>query len=249
MPAPALPYDAFDELPVAYLEIDAKGVILRANRTALALLPHETDALVGETVWNIMAADETEMSRAAFFKIMASGENPSPIRRSFYTCTGEFRTFELHRSLIRDAQGRPAGIRTVSFDVTEAQIAHEETQQARQWLESVLASITEAVMVTDALGFVCFVNPAAEELVGWSAPELIGKVIEKALPRLSYTSADGNPLSYRTVLERRTKGVATLLDRERRELRVEISTSPVFDRDRGFTTGVVTVLRPAEDAR
>ena len=49
-------------------------------------------------------------------------------------------------------------------------------------------------------------------------------------------------------LESRTKGIATLLDRERRELRVEISTSPIIDKESGFTTGVVTLLRRVEEA-
>jgi hypothetical protein len=39
------------------------------------------------------------------------------------------------------------------------------------------------------------------------------------------------------------RGVAVLLDRERRELRVEIRSSPMADKERGFTTGVVNVLR------
>jgi PAS domain-containing protein len=57
--------------------------------------------------------------------------------------------------------------------------AHEKAHQARQWLESVLAPVAEAVIVTDALGFVRYANPAAEAMFGWSAQELIGRVIEK----------------------------------------------------------------------
>ena len=128
----------------------------------------------------------------------------------------------------------------VSFDVTAAQFAHEETRQARQWLESVLESISEAIIVTDALGFVRTVNPAAEELLGWKAKELIGKMVD--------TSGDQKSLTHRIALERRTKGIATVLDHARRELCVEISTSPIVDKESGITAGVASVLRRVEEA-
>jgi PAS domain S-box-containing protein len=142
----------------------------------------------------------------------------------------------------------PSGVRLVSFDVTAAQFAHEETRQARQWLESVLESISEAIIVTDALGFVRTVNPAAEELLGWKAKELIGKMVEEGLPQLSYTSGDQKSLTHRIALERRTKGIATVLDHARRELCVEISTSPIVDKESGITAGVASVLRRVEEA-
>jgi PAS domain S-box-containing protein len=240
--------DILEELPVAYIELNAEGLVMRANRAARASYPKDHGEITGKYLWNLMPAAEKEISRAAFFKIMEAGANPPPVKRTVYTSTGEFRTFEVHRSQIRDAQGIPAGVRMITFDVTEAQLAHEEAHQARLWLENVLASIAEAMIVTDAMGFLCFVNPAAEELLGCKAEDLIGKAIEEGLPMLSYTSADRRPLTHGIALEGRTKGIATVLDHARREMRVEISTSPIMDRANGNTTGVVSVLRRVEEA-
>jgi PAS domain S-box-containing protein len=242
--------DIIEELPVSYIELDAKGLVIRANRVARSLYPHEHGKFIGKILWDFMPAAEKESSRAAFFKIMESAEIPPPARRTIYTSGGDFRTFELHRSLMLDAEGRPAGIRMISFDVTETEAAHEEASQARQWLESVLESVADAVIVTDALGFVRTINPAAEQLLGWQAEELIGQVIEKGMPVLSYTpsSAEQKLLTHRIAVERRTKGVATVLDRDRRQLRVEISTSPIVDKVNGFTTGVVNLLRALDEA-
>jgi PAS domain S-box-containing protein len=134
----------------------------------------------------------------------------------------------------------------VSFDVTEAERANEEAFQSRLWLESVLESVSDAVIVMDALGFVRYLNPAAEFLSGWTSAELKGMVIEKGLPLLSYHSADSSELSFRIAIDRTSNGVAVLLDRNRKELKVEISTSPIVDKDKGYTIGVVSVLRPAK---
>ena len=38
-----------------------------------------------------------------------------------------------------------------------------------------------------------------------------------------------------------------MIDRERRELRVEINTSPVVDNENGFTIGVVSVMQRLSD--
>jgi len=50
-------------------------------------------------------------------------------------------------------------------------------------------------------------------------------------------------LTFNMALESRSRGIATFLDRERREVKVEISTSPVVDKSNGYTIGVVSVMQ------
>jgi len=238
--------DAIDQLPIAYVEIGGDGVITRSNRAARAMHSPAEEEIAGMHVWDFSPQGQAEADRKAFLEMMRSGVEPPKIRRSLYA-NGEFRTYELHRTLIRDAEGRAVGVRGVTFDVTEAENAHEEAHRARMWLESVLDSMTEAVVITDALGFIRSVNPATEALFGWTAEELKGKVIEKAFPLLEYFSESRVPLSFNMALHSGSRGIATLIDRERRELRVEISTSPVVDKENGFTIGVVSVMQRIGD--
>lgn len=242
-------YDPLDELPVAYVEIDAKGTIARASRLARSLHSKDCGELIGKTAWELMPTDEKEQSCAALMTAMQTGEDPPVARRSIFTSSGAFRVHELHRNLIRDSLGEPVGMRVVTIDVTEAHKAREEAERARAWLESVLSSMADAVIVTDALGFIRTVNAAAEELFGWPAAEMIGKAIERALPVLRFVSDDKAHLNFTMVLTSRTKGLATILDRERREVTVEISTSPILDKESGFTAGVVSAMRRAEEKR
>jgi len=239
-------FDAIEGLSLPYLEMDASGIITRANRATLALHPLEHGALLGRMAWDLMATDEKEQSCAAYFMFMESGEEPLPVLRSLYTRHGAFRTYQMHRSLMRDSDGRPVGMRMVCLDVTEARKELEEAQRVRKWLESIMESVSDAVIVTDALGFIRAVNPAAEELFGWKAKELTGKVIEKALPMLSFASEKSKELSFTMELTGHCKGLATMLDRERREVRVDITTSPIVDKENGITTGVVSVVRRVE---
>lgn len=241
-------FEAIDELPLPYIEIDASGIVTRANRFTNALHPDDQGELIGKMVWESMPLDEQEQNCAAYFSLMESGEDPPMARRSIYDRSGHFRIYELHRSLMRNEEGRPTGMRMVCVDVTEATKEMEEEHRVRLWLESVIASLTDGVIVTDALGFIRAVNPAAETLLGWKAAELTGKLIEKLLPVLSFVSSDETRLSFTMTLAGSCRGIATILDQQRRQLRVEIGTSPILNQENGFTEGVVTVLRRLNEA-
>jgi PAS domain S-box-containing protein len=235
--------DAIEELPVAYIEIDGTGKITRANRAAYALYPNDSGPLIGRLAWESMVHDEKQISRYTFFSSMESGEDPPVVRRTLYTSKGQYRIFELHRSIMRDTQGNATGLRVVSFDVTEAVEQHEEAHKARLWMESVLESVADPVLITDTLGQLLYVNPATERLTGWSSSELSGKMLETGMPVVSYHSNDGNAPDSFSILEKPTRGSATVLDRNHQPLRVELSSSPILDKVKGYTIGVVYILR------
>jgi PAS domain S-box-containing protein len=242
--------DPADELPLPYIEMDVNGVIIRANRATLALHPSEHGELIGNKAWDFMLAGEKEPSYTAYLSLMESGDDPAPVYRTLYDRSGKYRIYELHRKLIRDREGRPAGIRMVCVDVTESKKALEEEHRARLWLESVIASLADAVIVTDTLGFIRTVNAAAEELLGWKAEELIGRVIEERVQlRFDSSPASGNnPPGHRKTLEERFNGMALAINRDREEIKVEVGTSPIRDKENGSIIGVVSVLRKVRDA-
>jgi PAS domain S-box-containing protein len=238
-----------DALPIAYAELNEAGVFTRANRRACLLLQLQKEEIVGSCVWDIVAADELKMSRESFFAAMHSRGELPPIRRTLYSGNGGFRVYDLHRSRIHDARGRPIGLRYAAIDVTESRLALEEAQQARTWLESVMHSVAQAVIVTDALGFIRLVNPAAEEISGWAARDLTGRAFERKVPILAYQPSDNIPFSHRIGIERQCKGIATFLSREHKEVKVEMTTSPVIDKGTGSVSGVVVLLRKADGTR
>ena len=201
---------------------------------------------MGKLAWNFMAADEKDPSFAAYCTTILTGETPAVVRRSLYDRSGQFRTYELHRNLVRDGDGNPAGMRMLFVDVTEAKQALEDALRTSMQLQSVMESMGEAVIVTDSVGFIRQVNPAAEELLGWKATELTGRLIEEGVPILAYLSGDRSELDFTLSLEGPSKGLATILDHGRREMHVELRTSPIFDKENGSTTGVVLVVRRLE---
>ena len=245
-PAPAEPLgDAVEQLPVIYIELDDSGCMTRVNERACRLFGMEMEELLGRPVWEYMVGDEIERSRESYFSVMAAGVDPAPIRRSVYSKDGSCHTLDVFRTMVRGAGGRPAGMRHFAFEITEPQKAQTECESRRVWLESVLASMTGAVIVMDALGRISYMNPAAEELTGWRLAEAADKLIEEALPLIALCGSDPPEATFRTCLERRCSGFATVLDRKQYQIQLEFSSAPLIDLKSGCTTGVVSLMRAA----
>jgi PAS domain S-box-containing protein len=175
---------------------------------------------------------------------MQSSEDPPIIRRSLYTPSGGYQTHELHRRMLRDHAGRVTGMSCITFNVSEIEEAHHETRQTKQWLESALNAIPQSVIITDALGFVRYINPSAEQLTGWPAHEMQGRQIEKGMPILRASTRQGKPLSFRITLEQTWNGDVDILTRDRQTVSVWLSASPILDQETGYTNGVIIVLGP-----
>jgi PAS domain S-box-containing protein len=238
------PSVSVDELPVAYIEIDARGIIRYANPAAVYLHEIPAEELLGREIWDLLPPDETARSRAAFFANMESGEEPVTVRRSLFNIHGEYRIQEFHRRLLRDADGKAAGISAVIFDVSQLEAASQQPQYRAQWLESILASFPSAVLAADPLGSIGYLNPAAEALTGWSAAELTGQPIETIFP--ASEARDSGPIrhSFEKAMERsctysfqmRTKGGPSFT--------VEVAAAPVVDKETGYASGLLLMLTP-----
>jgi len=232
----------FEQLPVAYVEVDRQGIVCSANQAACEMHRMSADEIVGRSVWEFVPRDEVARDRIEFTRILESGEDPPVVRRSLYISGVGYRTHEIHRRMMRDADGKPAGLSCVTFDVSELEAANQESKRARLWLESAMSAIPQAVIMTDALGFVRYINTAAETLTCWPSREMLGLQIEKGMPILRAVSKSLMPLSFRMTLHEPWNGDVELLTRERQTVAVWLSASPIFDNESGSTIGVVIIL-------
>lgn len=128
----------------------------------------------------------------------------------------------------------------------------QSLRREKEHAEATLASITDAVVTTDAEGRVVFVNSTAEGLIGKKCTEICGCPIEEVFSIKDEQSVNwlANPvrrvLSDERVLETQCK--ATLQSQDGRECAIEHTVSPIRN-NRGHIDGCVVVFRDISSQR
>jgi PAS domain S-box-containing protein len=88
--------------------------------------------------------------------------------------------------------GEFQGYATVAIDFTERLAAEHELRAARDYLRAVADSMAEGLCTLDEHGVIVFLNPRAEELLGWSTEDLLGEDMHRVL---HHTHSDGTPFT------------------------------------------------------
>jgi PAS domain S-box-containing protein len=136
--------------------------------------------------------------------------------------------------------------RRVSREVSRREAAVSETNQQKELLATTLASIGDAVIVTDSNHRITFLNAEAERLTGWENSEATGqpltnifRIINEHTRQPAENPAD-RALSFHAVV---TLAADTLLIRkDGKEIPIDDSAAPIRQSD-GPVFGVVIVFR------
>ncbi|MCC5859120.1 MAG: diguanylate cyclase [Ectothiorhodospiraceae bacterium] len=118
----------------------------------------------------------------------------------------------------------------------------EKAERARVTLES----IGDAVLVTDTLGHVTYLNPVAETLTGWLSDEAVGQPLATVFRIVDGVTGESvmNP-AVTAMNEDRTIGLVAncvLFQRDGDSIGIEDSAAPIHDRN-GRVAGAVIIFR------
>lgn len=227
------------------------GCIKAVNPSAVTFLGHPEESLTGMPLASLFPEGEAIFHGAGFQKVLESG----PIRNyetQIVSREGQRVPVLFSCSLTPPEGEGGSGMVGLFKDITAlrgAELARiralREAEEARDKIDAILKSVSDALVVTDIEGRIILMNLAAEELLGtplveaWQQP--IAAVIgEKNL---------------RDHLLAQMKGAASspvdleIFDHRRHEMRVfQTRTSPVGGYER-VTSGLITILRDATHER
>ena len=153
---------------------------------------------------------------------------------------------------IRTAGGGILGVVLVFRDVTEQRRAEDAIAEQREWFETTLESIGDAVIATDVQGHVVFMNPIAEHLTGWHLADARGRSCAAVFNIINENSrrAVESPVM-RVLAEGTVVGLANhtvLIAADGTERPIDDSGAPIRSRD-GRVVGVVLVFRDVSERR
>ena len=159
--------------------------------------------------------------------------------------TGDYRLLDVHQLLLAHAQIHEL-----------AMAALQNSQQAlaaeKELAQITLNSIGDAVVTTDAEGYIKSLNPVAERLTGWTTATARGLSVTDVFRIINeYTREPAaNPLK-KALDQGRTVGLANhtlLIARDGQEFSIDDSAAPIYTRD-GTVVGAVLVFRDVTQQR
>ncbi len=173
---------------------------------------------------------------------------------------------------LHDEAGKFVGYSKITRDMTDRKVAEESVrrlieettarrvaeenarliQEQRERLHVTLASIGDAVISTDAEGLVDFLNPVAENLVGWKSDEVARRTLEDVFHIVNENTRQPveNP-ALRALKDGLIVGLANhtiLIARDGKERPIDDSAAPIRDAE-GRIVGSVLVFRDISERK
>jgi PAS domain S-box-containing protein len=132
----------------------------------------------------------------------------------------------------------------------EAHERADELVESRQWLQTTLESVGDALIACDRNRRVDLMNPVAQQLTGWSLEEAKGKPLETVFRTIDEETREPvkNPEQQSGPNDLATKNHALLVAKDGTEVLIDQSAAPIRDA-KGKVAGAVLVFRDITDLR
>lgn len=159
-------------------QLGLDGTLLYVNKALSDMAETPVEDLVGKKFFetDYLAADH-ERNNLNNLNMRLSGNLPSTdvFETIFISSSGRRIPAIVGVSVIRDQDGNPQGLTGLVTDISERIALEEALEAERDRLDAMLTHVGDAVMVTDVERTIQFVNPAWEQLNGYTADQVLGR--------------------------------------------------------------------------
>ena len=237
------------------ITMDDRGLIVSFNSAATRIFGHQSDAIIGRNVMALMPEELRRPHEKGFHRFLETNEprviGKQGVEVSGLHLNGSVFPIELTVSEMKLGERRMfVGIvKDISLRKHQEAVIFEEKERLRVTLRS----IADAVITTDTVGQVTYLNPVAEMMTGWSNQDALGLPLPKIFRIVHQTNREIAPNPVDQVLQgAESAGLAsdTMLIRftDGAEFAIEDSAAPIRDR-KGQVIGVVLVFHDVSQAR
>jgi PAS domain S-box-containing protein len=254
---------------------DNTGNVVRVNQAFLSRFGYTIEEVVGKHVMEFAPAEEGVYKSSTgevitiddtFLKMAKSEiydrlfENGKITNwESYYLCKdGSVVPVEQNITYLFDKKGAVTGSLGVARDVTERKKAEEALKQSEEYLDNIIDSSLDSIIVTNKKGYVTRANKSFLTLLGYHEEEVMGKHMAEFSPMEtgSYQSTAGESVTVTKEQFDKIASTMVLLAKERKlsnfefylhrkdgkVIPVEESIVYFYDKD-GSVSGAVGVIR------
>lgn len=171
----------FDNAPEAYFLVAEGSRFIDVNLAAEALTGHSRDELLRHTLFSIGFLHPDSVQKAQALEATPPNKGTPPAEFRVIRRDGQLRDVEVtrHATVFDDERAVLAMVR----DVTEAKQQKQALQEALQFQEMIISSISAAILVLTPAGSVRFASPQIKAISGHAAANLSGlQLLEVVAP-------------------------------------------------------------------
>ena len=228
--------------------IVAEGdVITDINKRAEELYGYEKDELIGQSPRLLTPEQHWAKHYEVLEEVAKYGRSKtSMFEEEGIRKDGTFFPLEISFSLTGKKNKTVIG---VIRDLTERKKRENEIREAKEFLENLFQTSTDAIMVTDAGGYITMVNGAMEGMVGYGREELLGMHTGRFTPRDEGVKSQALKIMERLFNEGKVYGQESLwLKKDGQQIFVEFNLSLLKDKD-GTIVGGVNFIRDVTEKK
>ncbi len=237
----------FDSLSLPGLIMAPDKTILNVNRNFMKEYGVRKDQMIGKKCHDFFYHSENSCSLTScpLPEVLANREGKT-ILRQVKTQSGEEKWEDRIFSPILDDEGEVRYIIESIRDVTRIKTLEKELCEVRGFLEKVILSSTSSIVVADRSGKIVLMNPAAEELTGYTLKQTQDKITLEDL----YSPGQTKEIM-RKLRDRQFGGKGRLpccqvsiVNAQGEDISVELSASIIYEGDEEVATlGIFNDIR------
>lgn len=242
-----------DAAPDALVVLDAQGLVVALNDEAERYFGWREEELLGEPMLRFIPEHVQYLFNGD--REVAAGWPPASTDWTPVSCFARRRDgSEFPVELSRRPLGSAADARSLVMlrDLTQWRRAQETRSHNNAEARATLEAIGDAVVTSDLMGLITYLNPVAERLTGWTEREALGQSLDAVMPLISEsTRLPVANTAKRSLTENRAVDLedgVVLLRRDGTEVPVGDSAAPVRD-GAGVAIGVVMVIQDESEKR
>jgi PAS domain S-box-containing protein len=229
----------------AIISKDLSGIIESWNKSAERIFWFSEEEAIGRNIGLIIPPDLYD-EEVQILRRLRQGQRIEPFETVRKRKDGALVDISLTISPIRDDKGQIIGASKIARDITAQKGAQRALIEAQNRLSVTLGSIGDAVVATDTVGQVTFVNAVAARLLGYTQSDMMGRPLQNVFRIVNEDTRQSvaNPVD-RVLVEGCIVGLANhtvLLQPDGREIPIDDSAAPIKDAE-GHLVGVVLVFR------
>ncbi len=246
-----------DASPLGIFVSDAEGSSVCSNAAYQKISGMTFEQTVG-AAWSKAIHPDDRQRVLAEWREAVRRQAPFQSEARFLRDDGSVVWTRLNSATIPDATASHSRVQTVE-DITARKttefvlrVAEEALFEEKERAQVTLNSIGDAVLTTDLLYNVTYLNQVAEAMTGWSHEDALGKPLAEVFHIIDGTTRKpAVNTAQRAITEERTVGLAAdsvLVRRDGSESAIEDPAAPIHNRD-GKVAGAVIVFHDVNQSR